>query len=90
MKYIVFVFSLGFTIFGNAQVLTVNPAFPTVNDVVTITYDATLGNAALINQNQIYCHTGLITTTSTSPTNWQYVQGTWGTADPNVAMTNIG
>lgn len=90
MKYIVFVFSLAFTIFVNAQLLTVNPAFPTVNDVVTITYDATLGNAALVNQNQIYCHTGLITTTSTSPTNWQYVQGTWGTADPDVAMTNIG
>ncbi|MBM3429868.1 MAG: T9SS type A sorting domain-containing protein [Bacteroidetes bacterium] len=90
MKYLVFIFSLAFTIYVNAQVLTVNPAFPTVNDVVTITYDATLGNAALINQNQIYCHTGLITTTSTSPTNWQYVQGTWGTADPDVAMTNIG
>ena len=90
MKYIVLVFSLGISIFGKSQVLTVNPAFPTVNDVVTITYDATQGNAALINQNQVYCHTGLITSTSTSPSNWQYVQGTWGTADPDVIMTNIG
>jgi 1,4-alpha-glucan branching enzyme len=73
-----------------AQILEVNPAFPTVNDVVTITYDASLGNEALVNQNQIYCHTGVITSTSTSQTNWQYVQGTWGTADPDVAMTNIG
>jgi glycosidase len=90
MKYTVLVITLCVSIFGLSQVLTVNPAFPTVNDVVTITYDATQGNAALINQNQIYCHTGLITTTSTSPTNWQYVQGTWGTADLDVAMTNIG
>ena len=90
MKYTVLVFTLCVSIFGISQVLTVNPAFPTVNDVVTITYDATQGNAALMNQNQIYCHTGLITTTSTSPTNWQYVQGTWGTADLDVAMTNIG
>ena len=90
MKYIVLIFSLGISIFGKSQVLTVNPAFPTVNDIVTITYDATQGNAALINQNQVYCHTGLITSTSTSPTNWQYVQGTWGTTDPDVAMTNIG
>lgn len=90
MKYTVLVFTLCVSILGISQVLTVNPAFPTVNDVVTITYDATQGNAALMNQNQIYCHTGLITTTSTSPSNWQYVQGTWGTADPVVAMTNIG
>lgn len=81
---------IGLYFSGKSQVLTVNPAFPTVNDVVTITYDATQGNAALVNQNQIYCHTGLITSTSTSPTNWQYVQGTWGTIDLDVAMTNIG
>ena len=90
MRYSILVFSICLTFLAKSQVLTVNPAFPTVNDVVTITYDATLGNAALINQSQIYCHTGLITSTSTSPTNWQYVQGTWGTADPDVAMTNIG
>jgi pullulanase/glycogen debranching enzyme len=90
MKYSILVFSICLTFLAKSQLLIVNPAFPTVNDVVTITYDATLGNAALINQSQIYCHTGLITSTSTSPTNWQYVQGTWGTADPDVAMTNIG
>jgi pullulanase/glycogen debranching enzyme len=90
MKYSILVFSICLTFLAKSQVLTVNPAFPSVNDVVTITYDATLGNAALINQSQIYCHTGLITSTSTSPSNWQYVQGTWGTADPDVAMTNIG
>jgi 1,4-alpha-glucan branching enzyme len=73
-----------------AQVLDVSPAFPTVNDVVTITYDATQGNGTLVGQSQIYAHAGLITSASTSPSNWQYVQGTWGTVDPEVAMTNIG
>ena len=76
--------------FVHAQILEVNPAFPTVNDVVTITYDATQGNAALVGQNQIYAHAGLITSSSTSPTNWQFVQGNWGTVDPEVTMTNIG
>ena len=76
--------------FLQAQILELNPAFPTVNDVVTITYDATQGNAALVGQSQIYCHAGLITSASTSPTNWQFVQGNWGTVDPEVAMTNIG
>ena len=79
-----------FTFIGKAQILEFNPAFPNINDVVTITYDATQGNAALVGQSQIYCHAGLITSTSTSPTNWQFVQGNWGTADPQVAMTNIG
>lgn len=74
----------------SAQILEVNPAFPTTNDVVTIVYDATQGNAALVGVNQIYCHAGLITSTSTSPSNWQYVQGNWGQADPQVQMTNLG
>jgi glycosidase len=79
-----------FTFISKAQILEFNPAFPNINDVVTITYDATQGNAALVGQSQIYCHAGLITSTSTSPTNWQFVQGNWGTVDPQVAMTNIG
>lgn len=90
MKQLVLFGFILLTAHGYSQILTVNPAFPTVSDVVTITYDVTQGNAALLNQNQIYCHTGLITSTSTSPSNWQYVQGTWGTADPDVAMNYVG
>ena len=86
-------YSLLFTVISSlcfGQILEVSPAFPTVNDVVTIVYDATEGNAALNGQNQIYCHTGIISSTSTSPTNWQFVQGVWGTADAEVLMTNLG
>lgn len=32
---------------GKAQILSVDPAFPTQNDTVTIIYDATEGNGAL-------------------------------------------
>jgi glycosidase len=74
----------------SAQILEVTPAFPTVNDVVTIVYDATQGNGALVGVNQVYCHTGLITSASTSPTNWLFVQGNWGQVDANVQMTNLG
>jgi len=74
----------------NAQILDVTPAFPTVNDAVTIIYDASEGNGALSGIGQVYAHTGVITDQSTSPTNWLYVQGTWGTADPSVSMTNLG
>jgi hypothetical protein len=53
-------------------------------------YDATEGNAALTGVGTVYAHAGLITSQSTSPSNWMYVQGSWGTADPSVVMTNLG
>lgn len=87
-KSLFFLLVLTFSL--NGQILELSPAFPTVNDVVTIVYDASQGNAALLGVNQVYCHAGLITSTSTSPTNWQYVQGNWGQADPQVQMTNLG
>jgi hypothetical protein len=81
-KSLFFLLVLTFSL--NGQILELSPAFPTVNDVVTIVYDASQGNAALLGASQVYCHAGLITSTSTSPTNWQYVQGIWGQADPQV------
>jgi len=76
---------------ANAQVVTTIPLFPTVDEPVTIIFDATQGNGALADvPGPIYAHTGLITTESVSPTDWQYTQGIWGTADPEVLMTEIG
>ena len=73
-----------------AQPVTLTPAIVTQNDTVTITYNAALGNAALSGVTPVYMHTGVITNLSTSPTDWRHVQGTWGSADPNVLMTSIG
>lgn len=76
---------------ANAQVVTTVPAFPTVDVPVTIIFDATQGNGALAGvPGPIYAHTGLITTDSDTPSDWQYTQGVWGTADPEVLMTEIG
>lgn len=72
-----------------AQVITVDPAFPTQNDTVTITFDATEGNGALSGFVPIYAHTGIITQ-SGGAGSWQNVQGNWGTSDPNVLMISIG
>lgn len=74
-----------------AQVVTTIPLFPTVDEPVTVIFDATQGNAALAGvPGPIYAHTGLITTESVTPSDWQYTQGVWGTPDPNVLMTEIG
>ncbi len=72
------------------QVVTLDPTFPSQTDTITITYDASLGNGALENQSTVYAHMGLITSESTSPSDWKYVVGEWGTADPDVLMTSIG
>ena len=76
-------------VFLGAQVVSVDPAFPTQNDTVTITFDASEGNGALTGFVPVYAHTGIITTAG-GPGSWQNVQGNWGTADPNVIMTPIG
>ena len=73
-----------------AQVVEVLPVFPKVSDNVTITFNATEGNGALTGVSPVYAHAGLITSESLTPSDWKHVQGTWGTADPKVLMTNLG
>ncbi|MCU0441969.1 MAG: alpha-amylase family glycosyl hydrolase [Bacteroidia bacterium] len=77
-------------IYTQAQVVSINPVIATADDTITVTFDATLGNAGLVGEQTVYAHTGLITSTSTSPSDWKYVQGNWGTDDARVKMTSIG
>lgn len=66
-------YSLGF-----GQLLTWNPDFITENTAtVEITVDATRGNQGLkdyATTGDVYIHTGVITTSSTSATDWKYVK----------------
>jgi len=66
-------YSLGF-----GQLLTWNPDFITENTpTVEITVDATRGNQALKDYaatGDVYIHTGVITTSSTSSSDWKYVK----------------
>ncbi len=75
---------------SKSQVVSLNPAFATQFDQVTVIFDASKGNKALLGQSVVYAHTGVITNLSSSPTSWKYVQGTWGTDDAKVKMTNLG
>ncbi len=72
-----------------AQV-TLQPTFVTQNDTVTVIFDASAGNGALVGTAQVYAHTGVITNLSSSPTDWRHVQGTWGTDDARMRMTSLG
>lgn len=69
---------------SNAQLLTWNPLFPTdATSGFVITMDATKGNGGLLNHTptDVYVHTGVITSASTSATDWRYVRN-FGSAAP--------
>ena len=72
-----------------AQVYS-DPAFPTVTDAVTIYYDATQGSAGLKDCNcDVYIHTGVITNSSSSGSDWKLVKTTWGVANPDWKLTPV-
>lgn len=74
-----------------AQIIVTNPAFPTESGEVTITYDATEGNGELAGfTGDVYLHTGLITSESTSSSDWRYVPFEWNTHDESMKATPLG
>jgi 1,4-alpha-glucan branching enzyme len=73
------------------QIISINPTFATANDNnVSITFDASQGNAGLLGQTTIYAHTGVITNLSTSPSDWKYVLTNWTTNLPKALLTRVG
>lgn len=72
------------------QILT-NPPQPNFEEEFEIIFDAGKGNKALFGyQDDIYFHAGLITSTSQSDSDWKFVFGDWGKADPNLRMERLG
>jgi glycosidase len=78
---------------AQASPVTVSPAYFTDTTPITLTYDATLGNAGLANYTgDVYIYTGVITNLSTSSSNWQHTVNPNGFGTPTAAekMTAIG
>ncbi|MEM1122686.1 MAG: CRTAC1 family protein, partial [Bacteroidota bacterium] len=75
----------------NGPIVWTEPAFATQLDDIILYYDAAEGNGALAGfTGDVYAHTGVITNKSSTPSDWQHVQGTWGTADAKVKMKSEG
>jgi 1,4-alpha-glucan branching enzyme len=73
------------------QLVSISPAFASAADNnVVITYDASLGNAGLLGEASIYAHTGVITSSSTSGSDWKYVIAGWGVNLPKALLIRIG
>ena len=69
----------------DAQLITTQPAFPTVYDTITITFDATKGNEGLKDfTGDVYAHTGVIIESSS---NWEHVIAGWTENIPKAKLT---
>ena len=76
-----------FTQITSAQLVTTTPAFPVEGSPVTVIFDATQGNAGLVNfTGDVYAHTGVITDKSTSSGDWKYTKTTWGVNTPQTKL----
>src|SRR5690554_2431597 len=65
-----------------AQVVVSEPAIPVESEAVTIVFRADEGTKGLMGYTgEVYAHTGVITSESTSNSDWKYVVAEW---DENV------
>ncbi|MFZ0472251.1 MAG: alpha-amylase family glycosyl hydrolase [Bacteroidales bacterium] len=80
---------LGTFVTLDAQVITVNPVFPTSSDAVVITFNADKGNMGLKDYagDDVYAHTGVITDQSSG--GWKYVVAEWGTNLPKAKLIKV-
>ncbi len=74
-----------------AQIITVEPTFPTASDAVTITFNAKEGNQGLMGyEGEVYAHTGVITDKSAGSSDWKYVKTNWGENTGDTQLEKIG
>lgn len=73
-----------------SQVISWSPTYPSINDTLTILYDATKGNGTLAGVTDVYMHTGVINEESLNLSDWQHKVADWGTADSTVLMQDLG
>lgn len=75
------------------QVIETIPAFPTVNEPITIIFDATEADRDdLVSHNgDVYAHTGVIVSEEDKDSGaWSYVVTDWGENTPETQLTKIG
>ncbi|MBN1466166.1 hypothetical protein JXA02_10410 [candidate division KSB1 bacterium] len=74
----------------HAQLLTWTPYFATIDDTITITYDARQGSAGLVGAAEVYAHTGVLTESSSGSSDWKHVIADWGQNISKAKMTALG
>jgi 1,4-alpha-glucan branching enzyme len=75
---------------GIAQVVTSDPALPTADSEVTITFYADRGTGGLKDYTgDVYAHTGVITSESSDGGDWKHVIADWGVNVDAAKMTRV-
>ena len=88
-KFFYLLFFTAAGISSHAQLLSVSPSFPQDTNNITITVDCSKGNQGLfnyVNPGDVYVHTGVITSLSTSSSDWKYVKFNQNFNQPNPAL----
>lgn len=77
---------------ASAGLITWSPSFPTRDDHMTITFDASRGNQGLKGiSGNVYMHAGVITDKSTGPGDWKYTKSSsFNVPDPASLLTPMG
>ncbi len=79
------------TLSVSGQIIKTEPFFPTADQAVSITFNATLGDAGLADfEGDVYAHTGVLTDKSSSSSNWRYVIAEWNENTEKAKLTRIG
>ncbi|MDO7171739.1 alpha-amylase family glycosyl hydrolase [Mariniflexile sp. AS56] len=88
MKKLFYILFLTCASLAYAQVTTTVPAIPTSTGPVTINFNAD-GTELAGYTGDVYAHTGVLTTASTSNSDWKHVIGSWGnnTSQPKLNRT---
>ncbi len=89
-KFLLLIFLL--VTFMQAQVITWDPLYITVDDSVTVYFNAAEGNKGLMNYSNtgsVYAHAGVLTTASTNPGDWKHAPA-WGDNSTKYHLTYMG
>jgi len=80
-----------FKVQSDGQFVTIEPAAFTINDQITVTFDALQGNQELVGAGKVYMHSSVDLTNTATPHNtaWQHVVGNWGEDDGVGEMTEV-
>ena len=82
---------LYFSVSTYSQVIDWYPSYPSISDTLTITYNSSLGDSALIDSDDIYIHTGVLNKYSSSNNDWMNIPVEWHEgADTMIQMSNLG
>ena len=80
-----------FTLSSYSQVINWSPLYPSISDTITITYNSSLGNSELIDNEDIYLHTGVLNKYSSSHHDWMNIPVQWHEgADTLIQMSSLG